>query len=142
MPPRDLEIGTSILDPEIAQALARRDPAKPFGMLNLLKFHARAQYPEDGGDEPCGGAEAFARYGEIAIPLLKARGAEPVLVDDLWIIGDKGEWDRAIIIRYPNVASFTGLFEDPAYRQAARHRTAALADTRLLLMDFAGSLKA
>lgn len=141
MPDNDLEIGHAVLEPETAQALARRDPEKPFGMLNLLKFHSQARYPAGSADAPCSGAEAFARYGDIAMPMLRARGAEAILVDSLWVIGNGEEWDRAIIIRYPTVASFLSLFKDPAYIPAAHHRTAALADTRLLLMDFAGSLR-
>jgi hypothetical protein len=51
------------IDPTDDQLRARRDlpDDRPITMVNLLKFHAQARY-EDGGETPCSGREAYARY--------------------------------------------------------------------------------
>jgi uncharacterized protein (DUF1330 family) len=106
------------------------------GALNQLKFREHALYASDSGDEPCSGKDAYGRYGALVTPILSPQGVEPLLLGSLWLLGEPDEWDSTFVVRYPKASIFLELTENPAYHQAVRHRTAALADSRLLLMDF------
>ena len=50
-----------------------------------------------------------------------------------WLIGPDGErWDRVMLVRQKSVAAFMAFAADEAYLAGIGHRTAALADSRLL----------
>ncbi len=52
---------------------------------------------------------------------------------ELTLIGPVDErWDLAFIARYPTAQSFVDMPKDPEYNRATRHRTAAVADSRLI----------
>ena len=40
--------------------------------------------------------------------------------------------DELLLVRYPSKAAFLSMLADPEYRAATEHRTAALADSRLI----------
>lgn len=49
------------------------------------------------------------------------------------LIGPAAErWDRVFIAEYPSVEAFVQMIRDPAYREAVKHRQAAVADSRLI----------
>lgn len=49
------------------------------------------------------------------------------------MIGPQSErWDIAFIAEYPSVAAFVTMLRDPAYREAVKHRQAAVADSQLV----------
>jgi uncharacterized protein (DUF1330 family) len=49
------------------------------------------------------------------------------------LIGPPEErWDRCFIAQYPSVAAFVAMIRDPVYREAVKHRQAAVADSRLI----------
>lgn len=117
---------------EAFAAFRADDRPGPVQMLNLIRLHEEAQYPEG----PRGsGAEAFAAYGRISAPVLAQLGGRI-----LWrggfeqmLVGPEGErWDICFIAEYPNVEVFAGLFRDPVYREAMAHRQAAVKDCRLI----------
>ena len=125
------------MDDQPAQGvLASRDRTRPLGALNLLKFRPAAVYEPGSGDVPCSGAEAYSRYASRVSPLLEELGARVILTGKLWLIERPGEWDAAFVVYYPSGDAFVSLTRDPAYRRIAHHRTAALADSRLLVLDF------
>lgn len=107
-------------------------------MLNLLRFREQAIYPAGSGFTPCSGREAYQRYSRHTWPFLKALGGEP-----LWhghalarVIGPPEEdWDELLLVRYPSVGAFLAMLGDAAYQQGTVHRTAALADARLLALE-------
>ena len=41
-------------------------------------------------------------------------------------------WDLAFIAEYPSAGAFLAMVTDPAYREHVKHRTAAVADSRLI----------
>ena len=46
------------------------------------------------------------------------------------LIGPSEErWDACFIARYPSVAAFVAIIRDPAYRDAVKHRQAAVEDS-------------
>ena len=119
-------------------ALLALGPDRPVVMLNLLKFREVAEYshaPEAAPKTPVSGAEAYERYIRELTPHLRASGGE-VLFDGTsggWLIGPEGEgWDRVLLVRQASVAAFLAFAEHPQAQRIGHHRTAALADSRLL----------
>lgn len=131
---------TAFIDfnPGAFAALRACAPDRPVGMLNQLKFRETAAYSDEDGETSCSGEEAYARYSEGALPLLKNVGAEAVLMGELWLIGPEADWDRTFLVRYPSLPSFLNMISSDGYKKIAHHRTAALADSRLLMMTFFG----
>jgi uncharacterized protein (DUF1330 family) len=123
-------------DPQIAEALRGRDLSQPVAMLNQLKFRRYALYAEESGEAPCSGAEAYARYAALVKPILEPLGAAVILTGVAWLIGPSDEWDRSFVVRYPHATDILNLPANPAYQRVAHHCTAALADSRLLMLAF------
>jgi uncharacterized protein (DUF1330 family) len=107
-------------------------------MLNLLRFRERADYSHAPELEPAGGisgAEAYRRYMDGIEPLLEASGGELVFAGrpDFFLIGPQDEkWDFMMLVRQKDAASFLAFASNPAAQAITRHRTAAVADSRLL----------
>ena len=105
----------------------------PIHMLNLVKFRERAAYP-DGRD--VSGAEAYKAYARESGPVFRGLGGRQVWIGkpEMMLIGpqDAEQWDIAFIAEYPNVQAFVAMLRDPAYREAVKHRQAAVEDSRLL----------
>ena len=123
-------------DPEIDEALGACDLTQPVAMLNLLKFRRQARYAADSGEMPCTGEEAYARYAKLVRPVLEPLGATVILTGAVWLVRRPDEWDRSFIVRYNHASDILNLSADPAYRKVAHHRSAALADSRLLMLTF------
>ena len=125
---------THHVDPERDQfeafkALPRDEPVM---MLNLLRFRDKAAYPD--GRE-ASGAEAYAAYGRESAAVFRRVGAEIVWrgTPRVTLIGPQSEqWDLAFVARYPSAAAFPEMVTDPQYREAVRHRQAAVLDSRLI----------
>ncbi len=101
-------------------------------MLNLLRFREKAKY-EDGRDVT--GAEAYANYGRESAPVFRRVGGEIVWRGRpaVTLIGPREEqWDLIFIARYPSAGAFLEMVTDPVYREAVRHRQAAVLDSRLV----------
>jgi uncharacterized protein (DUF1330 family) len=122
--------------PDAVAALRGRDLSQPIGALNLLKFRPRANYEPGSGETPCSGEEAYSRYATLVTPILAAMGAHAILSGVAWMLGRPGEWDRAFVVRYPTATLLLELPQHAEYAKIAHHRTAALADSRLLVMEF------
>lgn len=102
-------------------------------MINLLRFKERA----DGIDAADGitGAEAYGRYAAAVGAHLERVGAQVLLALDTRdsVIGpEELEWDMVIAVRYPSRSAFIEMTSDPGYLEIHGHRTAALADSRLI----------
>jgi len=49
------------------------------------------------------------------------------------LIGPQEErWDHCFIAEYPLVSAFVEMIRDPVYREAVKHRQAAVEDSRLI----------
>lgn len=108
----------------------------PLVMLNLLRFREQAQYAPDFEAEPCSGEQAYARYAEGALAAIGRVGGRPLWFGTVGevVIGPAGEeWDQAFLIHYPSRAKFIEMTSDPSYLAIVPHRSAALADSRLIL---------
>lgn len=127
---------TRTVDPVASQlpALLAALPADtPLVMLNLLRFRPHAAYRD--GVARGSGAEAYARYAAVALGKVRAVGGElryRGVVKGLLIAPDDEAWDEVLLVRYPSVAAFSAMLAMPDYREATRHRSAALEDARLI----------
>ena len=108
------------------------DSPGPIDMLNLVRLRERAVYAD--GRE-ASGAEAYAAYGRESGPVFRRLGGRIVWRGsfELMLIGPAAErWDHCFIARYPTVAAFVEMIRDPVYREAVKHRQAAVEDSRLI----------
>lgn len=104
----------------------------PIHMLNLVRFRERAAY-EDGREAT--GAEAYKAYARESAPVFERLGGRQHYVGrfDCMVIGPEEErWDLMFIAEYPNPAAFVAMIRDPIYREAVKHRTAAVSESRLI----------
>jgi uncharacterized protein (DUF1330 family) len=104
----------------------------PIHMLNLVRLRDRAAYP-DGRD--VSGAEAYASYGRESGPVFTRLGGKVVWQGafELMLIGPQSEyWHHCFIAEYPEVDAFVQMIRDPVYREAVKHRQAAVEDSRLI----------
>ena len=125
--------------PESIAAFVRNLPdAAPVTMLNLLRFREQPAYkPDSPGAGVAGqtGRQAYAVYSQHVMPLLKGVGGKPVWMGDAHcaVIAPTGEsWDEVLLVEYPNKHAFLKMIQSPEYLAIVHHRTAALADSRLI----------
>ncbi|MBB6340793.1 uncharacterized protein (DUF1330 family) [Pseudomonas fluvialis] len=107
----------------------------PILMLNLLRYRDAAAYPDDCGHSPCTGREAYKRYSRTALNKVQGVGGRVELMAParaMLIAPEEEQWDELLLVRYPSKSAFLGMLADPEYRAATVHRTAALADSRLV----------
>lgn len=113
------------------RALTREGPIQ---MLNLIRFRERAAYSDD---RDVSGRQAYAAYSRESLPIFERVGGRQVWIafPELLLIGPSEErWDISFVAEYPSGAAFVEMLQDDAYRKAVKHRTAAVADSRLLRM--------
>lgn len=115
--------------------VAAADGDAPLVMINLLRYRERAQYPPGSGADPCSGREAYQRYAAVALQKVASVGGRIVWMGQVAasVIAPEGEeWDDAVLVEYPSRKAFLAMIALPDYQAAAVHRTAALADSRLI----------
>ncbi len=119
-------------DRETFAAFRAMERDGPLHMLNLVQLLDKAIY-DDG--RQISGVDAYAAYGRQSGPVFHRVGGRI-----LWrgqfefiLIGPSDEcWDHCFIAEYPNLAAFVEMVRDPAYRQAVKHRQAAVLTSRLI----------
>jgi len=127
--------------PDAISELSMRSISGPVTMLNLLRFRYIADYtdfPELAPSDPISGREAYGIYSAHTLPLLAEVGGKPVFVGEggMLLIGPPDTtWDRVLLVEYPNLAAFLSMTRNSEYLAGAGHRTAALADSRLLPIE-------
>ncbi len=133
---------TAHIDPDrdawaIFKSLPRDEPIQ---MLNLVRVRPLADYPADHPDhgKEITGLEAYRAYGRTTAPIFARLGGRQVWAGkpQVMVTGPQEEaWDLAFIAEYPNAAAFLAMVADPEYRELVKHRTAAVADSRLLRLS-------
>lgn len=124
----------SFIDPtkETFAAFRENDREGAIQMLNLVRLRDRAAYDDD---REATGAEAYAAYGRESLPVFQGLGGRIVWQGafELMLIGpDDERWDRCFIAEYPSVGAFVEMVRDPVYREAVKHRQAAVQTSRLI----------
>jgi uncharacterized protein (DUF1330 family) len=122
------------IDPtrEVFAQFKANDRAGPIHMLNLVRLRREAAYPDG---RKATGAEAYTAYGRESGPVFTRLGGRIVWQGrfELMLIGPQQEsWDHCFIAEYPSVAAFAEMIRDPVYREAVKHRQAAVEDSRLI----------
>ena len=121
----------------------RRRFEGPVVMLNLLRFRDEADYsatPHLGPPFPqkVSGRDAYDVYMKHTLAFLTAAGGslEYQGVGGHPLIGPTDErWDLVLLVRYPTVEAFLGMATNTEYLAGIGHRTAALADSRLIPLE-------
>lgn len=101
-------------------------------MLNLVRLREQARYP---GGQTVTGREAYAAYGKESAPVFHGVGGKIIWrgAFELMLIGPREErWDICFVAEYPSVTAFAAMLRDPIYREAVKHRQAAVEDSRLI----------
>jgi len=124
----------SHVDPtkETFAAFRENDRPGPIQMLNLVRLRPEAAYADG---RRASGAEAYAAYGRESAPVFARLGGSVIWrgTFELMLIGPPEErWDHCFIAQYPSVMAFVAMIRDPVYRQAVKHRQAAVEDSRLV----------
>ena len=125
---------TGFIDPTKEDFARFRDNSRagPIHMLNLVRFRERAAYDDE---RDLSGAEAYRAYGRESAPVFQRVGGRIVWrgTFELMLIGPQNEnWHACFIAEYPSVSAFVEMIRDPVYREAVKHRQAAVADSRLI----------
>ncbi len=124
-------------DEDQMRGLLESDGDGPLQFVNLLSYREVASYPD--GHELSGaglsGAEAYGRYGAIALEHVLRRGGSLVLFNDVLhvLIGPSAPWDQIAIMEYPGKDAFIDMIRDPDYQAGLLHRDAGLAETTILV---------
>src|ERR1700753_3204306 len=108
------------------------DRPGPIHMLNLVQLREHAAYPDG---RKASGAEAYAAYGHESGPVFTRLGGRIVWQGrvELMLIGpQEGRWDACFMAEYPAGAAFVEMIRAPVYREAVKHRQAAVEDSRLI----------
>ena len=117
------------------KVLNETDPDVPIVMLNLIRFRDTAL--EGYGCDGMTGEEAYAEYGRRLRALAADFPGSPFWVGNAGrtYIGPEDEhWDMVLCVEYESVTIFRDMLASDPYQQAATARTAAVADSRLVLM--------
>ncbi|HZR90287.1 MAG TPA: DUF1330 domain-containing protein [Bradyrhizobium sp.] len=122
------------IDPtkEVFAQFRTHDRPGPIHMINLVRLKAEAAYPDG---RKASGWEAYAAYGRESGPVFTRLGGRIVWQGrfELMLIGPQDErWDHCFIAEYPSVGAFVEMIRDPVYREAVKHRQAAVEDSRLI----------
>lgn len=110
---------------------------RPIQMLNLIKLRELAEYPEGHPNRGKGltGREAYAIYKEGFQRVVANDGAAMIWSPPLECVvtGPEDEWDEIFVMGYPDSAAFMKMVKNEEYvRDVVPHRTAAVADSRLI----------
>ena len=104
----------------------------PVVMINLLKFR------EQSADGQGTGAEAYARYGELAGPFVERHGGSFVFSGQAneHLIGDTDyDWDMVLLVSWPKKQNLLDLTEDEDYEKISHHRENGLERSMLIALD-------
>ena len=127
---------------EAGQRFFSQQHITPMVMLNLLRFKQEADYTESPHLSPenaISGKHAYKLYMKSVVPLLSKIGSEVIFSGkaDHFLIGPQDEkWDAVLLVRHQNMKDFMAIAADEEYLKIEGNRTAALADSRLLPIQY------
>lgn len=123
---------------ESLSAYLQNIPAgEPVTLLNLLRFRKIANYPAGTSNAEISGSDAFATYSRLMMPLLAAAGAEITWLGRMatvLIAPSDEHWDEVVLVRFPDKDGYVKMSTTDKYIELSVHRTAALADSRLIAL--------
>jgi uncharacterized protein (DUF1330 family) len=113
---------------------------QPIQMLNLVRVKDKADYPEGHPNHGKGlsGMDAYRAYGRETAELFQSLGGRQIWAGrpETVVTGPSDErWDLAFIAEYPSAGAFLAMVTNPDYREFVKHRTAGVADSRLIRLS-------
>lgn len=127
-------------DPTLIQRMMKEPTKGPFYMFNLIKFRAKAKYP-DGRQTDLTGKQANALYSPVEY--LSAIGARVVFSTDITpdnqIDGKDPIWDQIAVVEYPCPLAFFAMIFTPDFQARAVHKTAGVEKTIVMATELAPS---
>lgn len=123
---------------EAGKAFVQQQIKGEIVMLNLLRYREVADYSASEELAPAAaisGEEAYRHYMKHTSPLLQKAGSSVIYAGkaSAALIGPADEnWDLMLLVKHKSVEAFLAFANDPEYLKTAGHRTAALADSRLI----------
>jgi len=110
---------------QIQEFLATEGPVM---MVNLLKYRAKAAYP-DGRDPELSGQEAYGRYAVEMKKLVEGDGGRFIFGGSVAgiLLGQVEDlWDEVGLVEYPSAKSLLKIASTPAFQEIEVHRAAGL----------------
>ncbi len=133
----DLSHGDTDPSEEQIRNLLSGDLEGPFHFINLLAFKDIANYPSEHelASQQLSGAEAYDRYGAVALEHVTKRGGRLITLNDVekQVVGSAREWHRVATMEYQAINAFIEMLLDPEYQAALVHREAGLAATEVFV---------
>jgi hypothetical protein len=107
---------------------------RPIYLVNLIKYHDIAQYPEGYEGKKVSGKKAFAKYGRIAVKYNKKHKnyvkfsgvAKSTIADNT---GKETKWNMVAIVKYDSRESMQKFTSETAFKQGIEHKDASLEAT-------------
>jgi uncharacterized protein (DUF1330 family) len=110
------------------EALMANDSGGPVVMVNLLRFRAKAIYP-DGRPSDLTGRQAYNLYAAPMQNVIEQGGGKVLFGADIasLVIGDVEDlWDACVLVEYPSAAAFAAIVTSPEVAEIGVHRAAGL----------------
>jgi uncharacterized protein (DUF1330 family) len=110
------------------EALMADTSGDPVVMLNLLRFRAKAVYP-DGRPSDLTGRQAYGLYAAAMQKVVEQGGGRVLFGGDIasLVIGDVEDvWDTCVLVEYPSAAAFAAIVTSPEVAEIGVHRAAGL----------------
>jgi uncharacterized protein (DUF1330 family) len=104
------------------------DSGGPVVMVNLLRFRAKAVYP-DGRPSDLTGRQAYNLYAAPMQNVIEQGGGKVLFGGDIasLVIGDVEDlWDTCVLVEYPSAAAFAAIVTSPEVAEIGVHRAAGL----------------
>ena len=120
-------------EPDQAKAFFFGEENGPMGMVNLLKFKDKAEYPAEhpsASNPEMTGKQAYAIYGAAVMKCLEMVGGKGLFSADVTglILGQVEElWDMVALAYYPSPQAMLAMVGLPEYQGIEVHRFAGLA---------------
>ena len=116
------------------EALMADDSGGPVVMVNLLRFRAKAVYP-DGRPSDLTGRQAYNLYAAPMQHVIEQGGGKVLFGGDIasLVIGDVEDlWDTCVLVEYPSAAAFAAIVTSPEVAEIGVHRAAGLSGQLLI----------
>lgn len=114
------------------RAWAEADDGRPVYMLNLMRFYPQVRPLPGGPPADMKPADANVHYENGTMPMLLGKGGSALFTGNsqganvLPYARDDDNWNRLLIIRYPNRRAFLELVTDPRYPALMPYKLASL----------------
>ncbi len=104
----------------------------PIHIINLLKFRQQVDTPEGS----ISGAAAYGKYtAGVGTAFVRVGGQRIYFgrVGHIFALGDAGDWDAAIVTRYPSADALAQMWLSPEFVDAHKNRTDGVERSQVLV---------